>query len=296
MAVVSYREVLPRTFAHKLGEAPTAQTKWVVTVSAPVNHQTIINAVGILHGTPHPEYSYLYCTNASLTETDKFHAEVVYSFELPKGSDPQLLNPNPLTRPDVWSFSSGGAQVPALVYYHGSGNGDRRPLTNAAGDYFEGLTTAEAEVRASIAGNRAVYPGALAAAVTNAINDGAFLWGAKHTWQCAGISAQQASEVVNGVQLNYWQVTAELVYRASGHNLLLPHIGYHYVTSSGGQKFRAFVRDPTTGQDVPSSTPQPLTTTGSLKYTGGTSGVPDILERRVFPEVNFSTYFGVPPF
>jgi len=296
MAVQSYREILPRTFAHKLGAAPTAQIKWSVTVSEPVPHQTILNAIGIFHGTPHPEYSYLFCTNADVTETDRFHVEAVYSFELPKGSDPQQLAANPLARPDVWSFSTGGAQVPALVYYDGSGNGNRKPLTNTAGDYFEGLTVAEAEVRATIAGNRAAFPSALAAAVTNAVNDSTYLFGAKHTWQCSGISASQQSEVVGGVQINYWQVTAELVYRATGHNLLLPNIGFHYVTSSGGAKFRTFVRDFDTNRDVPAATPQPLDANGSQKYTSGTSGVPDILERRVYPEVNFSSYFGTPPF
>jgi hypothetical protein len=289
MAVQSYREILPRTFAHKLGEAPTAQTKWNVTVSEPVPHQTIINAIGIFHGTVHPEYTYLYCTNADLTETDRFHVEVVYSFELPKGSDPQQLAANPLARPDVWSFSTGGAQVPALVYYDGNGNGDKRPLVNAANDYFEGLTTAEAEVRATIAGNRAAFPSALAAAVTNAVNDSPYLFGAKHTWQCSGISASQQSEVVNGVQINYWQVTAELVYRASGHNLLLPHIGWNYI-ATGSQKRRVYVYDDD-GNKVPAGAPQPLNSTGGLK-----TGTPDILERRVYPEVNFSSYFGTPPF
>ena len=289
MAVQGYREVLPRTFSHKLGSAPTAQTKWVATVSTPVGHQTIINAIGILHGTPHPEYPYLLCTDASLTESDKFHVEVTYTFELPKGSDPQLLNPNPLARPDVWSFSTGGAQVPALVYYSGNGNGTKLPLVNAANDYFEGLTTAEAEVRATIAGNRAAFPSALAAAVTNAINDAPYLFGAKHTWQCAGIGAQPASEVVNGVQINYWQVTAELVYRASGHNLLLPHIGWNYITGSS-QKRRVYVYDED-GTQVPAGSPQPLTSTGNLK-----SGAPDILERRIYPEVSFASYFGTPPF
>ena len=51
MSVVSYREILPRTYSHKLGEAPRATTKWVITVSQPIGHQTAINTVGIFHGT-----------------------------------------------------------------------------------------------------------------------------------------------------------------------------------------------------------------------------------------------------
>jgi len=53
---------------------------------------------------------------------------------------------------------------------------------------------------------------------------------------------------------------------------------------------------PTKGNDIPAVNPQPLDTDGSLKYTGGSFGPPDILERRINPVVDFSTYFGVPPF
>jgi hypothetical protein len=122
--------------------------------------------------------------------------------------------------------------VPALTYFEGSGNGDVRPLVNAAGDFFEGLTTEEAEVRASISGNRPTFPLATAAAVTNALNQGAYLGGAAYSWKCSGISAQQATEVVNDIEINYWQVSVELVYRQSGWPLLLPHVGWHYLDGS----------------------------------------------------------------
>jgi hypothetical protein len=107
-----------------------------------------------------------------------------------------------------------------------------RPLVNAAGDFFEGLTTEEAEVRASISGNRPTFPLATAAAVTNALNQGAYLGGAAYSWKCSGISAQQATEVVNDIEINYWQVSVELVYRQSGWPLLLPHVGWHYLDGS----------------------------------------------------------------
>jgi hypothetical protein len=296
MAYVSHREVLPRTFRHRLGEAPVATRVLNITVTEPIAHQLAINTVGIVHGSVHPEYGFLVCTDAAISEPDRHHVEITYTYEVPKGGDPQQSNPNPLARPDVWTFSSGtSSEVPCLNYYDGSGNGTIKPLTNLAGDMYEGLTVPEAEVRLTIAGNRAAFPGALAAAVTNAINDGPYLFGAKHTWQCMGIGASQASETVGNTQINYWQVTAEIVYRASGHNLKLPHVGWHYITSSGGAKFRTYVRADD-GSDVPAATPQPLTSTGSQKYTGGTSGIPDQLERRVYPEVNFSTYFGTPPF
>jgi hypothetical protein len=135
-----------------------------------------------------------------------------------------------------------------------------------------------------------VFPSALAAAVTNAVNSGTFLFGTAHQWQCSGITGSQASEVVNGLVVNYWQVGAELVFRASGHNLLLPHVGWHYLSSS--VKYPVSVQD-TDGTFIRASTPQPLNSNGTQKTAGS---APDILTRRIYPEVNFTQYFGTPPF
>lgn len=288
MAVVSYREVIPRVFSHKFGESPTAERKFVVTVDAPTPTQTIISAVGIVHGAAHPEYTYLKMLDGQVTETDRHHAEVTYRYELPKQQD---LDPNPLARPDVWSFSIGGAQVPALVYYSGNGNATKKPLQNTANDFFEGLTVNEAEVRATISGNRSAFPLASAAAVTNSLNDGTYLGGAKHTWFCAGISGQQATEVVNDAEIRYWQISVELVYRSSGHNLLLPNVGWNFLQN--GEKRRAWVWNDDKTEKVPSGSPRPLNAQGGLKAD---DQEPDILERRVYPETNFTTYFGTPPF
>lgn len=292
MAVISYREVIPRTFSHRFGESPTAERRVVVTVDEPTDHQTIINTVGITHGAPHPEYAYLLMLDASITETDRQHAEITYKYDLPRQEN---LDPNPLARPDVWSFTTGGAQVPALVYYSGSGNNSKKPLQNSAKDFFENLTVNEAEVRATIAGNRATFPLAVSASVTNSVNSASYLGGAAHTWFCSGIGGQQATEVVNGIEVRYWQITVELIYRQSGHNLLLPDVGWNYLED--GEKKRAWVwYDPGSGaakEQVPSGSPRALTTAGALKDDGDE---PDILTRRVYPEVAFASYFGTPPF
>lgn len=292
MAVLSYREVLPRTLQHKFGESPTAERKFIVSVDAPTDQRHVIGAVGIYHADNHPEWSFLRMLDASLSEADRHTVEITYRYELPKQEN---LDPNPLARPDVWSFSTGGAQVPCLTYYEGTGNGTLKPLQNSAKEYIEGLTTLEAEVRASIAGNRATFPAAMAAAVTNGINNAAYLWGNKHTWQCAGISAQQASEMVNDAEVRYWQITVELVYRRSGWNLLLPDIGWNFLEA--GQLKRAWVIDPETNEKVPSGSPRALNNDGTLKAAGQ---APDIIGggtgRRIFPEINFTQYFGTPPF
>jgi hypothetical protein len=297
MSVVGFREVLPRTFSHRFGEAPTAERRFVVTVTQPVPHQTIIDQIGIVHGSVHPEYAYLFCTEGTFTETDRHHVEATFRYELPQfdGQDPQRFETNPLARADVWSFSTGGAQIPAVRHYDGTGNATLKPLVNAANDLFEGVTSLEAEVRATISWNRVTFPADLAAAVTNCVNNATYLWGAAHTWFCQGISASPQSEVVNGLPIAYWSGTTELVYRASGHNLRLLHVGWNYLKTAGDysptSKTQVYVTTKG-GEEVPASTPQPLNSNGTLK----TSGDPDILTRRVFQEIDFATYFGVPPF
>lgn len=329
MAITSFREVLPRTFQHRFGEAPTAERKFVATVDGPTPTQQVLNAIGIFHGSLHPEYPYLRCLNGAFSEPDRFHVEATYSYELPSVGT-QDLDPNPLARRDVWSFSTGGAQVPALYYYAGDA---LAPLVNSAGDLFEGLTTTEAEMRATISGNRPVFDYSLAASVTNCINDGPYLGGAPCTWMCTGITGQQQVEVVNDVEIKYWSFTTELVYRESTHLLLLPDVGFNYIATSatddtatedgagadatgpelgglpvqpgvsllykknartaGGVKKRAWVLDPESGDKVASSNVVALNPNGSMKPAGAS---PNILVRRVHRAINFSQFFGVPYF
>lgn len=292
MAFISSREVLPRTFSHRFGESPTAERRFVVTVDAPESHQTLLNTVGILHGDSHPEYAYLLCVEGSITESDRQHAEITYRYELPR-QESGAFSLNPLARGDIWTFSIGGSQVPALTYYHGSGNGTVRALVNSANDLFEGLTTLECEVRATISSNRQLFPLATAANVTNAVNASAYLGGEPHTWQCAGVSGQPAAEVVNGVEVRYWQIAVELVYRKSGWDLRIPNVGLYSI--SGSNKKPCLVQ--LDGVDIAASTPQPLNTDGTQKYPPGTApGLPDLLTRRIYPEVDFASYFGTPPF
>jgi len=300
MAVIAFREVLPRTFSHKFGESPTAERKFVVTTDAPEAHQALLNTVGIFHGSVHPEFSYLLCTEGNVTETDRQHAEITYRYESPSSGTAQY-QASPLSRPDVWSFSTGGAAIPALIYYHGSGNGTRRSLTNSAGDFFESAMTEEAELRASISGNRSAFPLADAVAVTNTVNNASFLGGDAHKWKCQGISGQQQVEVVNGAEVKYWAVTAELVYRQSGWNLLLPNVGWNYISGAGtelAEKRRCYVIDEATKEKVASANVMALEDNGGIRlntdWTG--SGAPTVLNRRVHRESNFSTYFGTPPF
>ena len=286
MAVVGWREISGRSLTHRFGEAPSGDRKFVVTLDNTAPSATELTAaIGIYHGSPHPEFPFITVSEISLAEgsPSPFHAEVTFRYEL---LDPDERDPNPLARPDIWSFSTGGAAVPALYYWDGD---TQKPLVNSAKDYFEGLTTEEGECRASITANRATFPLPTAVAVTNCVNSGTYLGAAAGRWKCTGISGQQQIEMVNDAEVRYWSITTELVYRQTGWNLFLPDVGYNYL--EGSEKKRAYVIDPDSGEKVACVNPVALNSDGTLKSAGQ---LPDILERRVNREVDFSTYFGTP--
>lgn len=295
MAVLGYRELASRGFTHKFGESPSAERKFALTLDDPATtHQAMIAAVGIVHGTAHPEWTFLYCVEGQITENapDPYHVEITYKYEpVPYGTG--SFDPNPLARPDVWSFSTSSFAAAAYSYYQGAGNATLKPLTATNGERIQGAMYDESEMRATINGNRANFPLSQAVLVTGALNDDTYANGAKHCWKCVGLSGQQAVEMVNNQEVRFWQVTVELAYRAIGWPLLLPNVGTYYI--SGNNTFSVFVRDKLTGEDIPTTTPQPLDANGGLKFFGGAAGEPDVLVRRVNPEVNFQTYFGSPP-
>jgi hypothetical protein len=284
MGVVKYTELATVSASRKFGEPPVFQRKWVVEVNDPTTPQTdIVNAPGVSFLTPHPEAFYCLAMNASVSNYSgsRWHYEVTWDYELPRQQNPDQ---NPLARPDIWKWTTGGLTVPALYYYDGS---TLKPLQNSANDFFEGATTDISTLQASISGNRATFDYGLAQAVANSINSDTYLGGPPGTWKCGGISGQPAVEVVNEAEIRYWQVEVSLEYRPDKWNLQLPNVGWNYLES--GTKKRAYVVDPDTSERVPSSNPQPLNPDGTIK-----SGAPDILERRVQRQVAFNDFFGQP--
>ena len=287
MTAFLQREILPRTMTHKFGDSPTAERRFVVSTDGETPQQEVLASVGIYHLSPHPEWPFLVMMSVTSTETDPYHSEITYSYSMPAQQD---LDPNPLARPDVWNFSAGGSSVPAVSYYFGNGNGVLRAMDNAAQDPFEGVTCTEAEMTATISGNRANFNVDLATEVTNCVNDSYYLGGSTHTWLCTGISGQQATEMVNDAELRYWQVGVTLIYRSSTHLLQIADCGFNYLDN--GVKKRCYVED-ADGTKVPSANPMPLDAAGAMlpfaqSYT--------TLYRRMHKEINFQTYFGVPPF
>jgi len=300
MSVVRTTELAEVSGSRKFGEPPVYQRQWVVEVDDPAQSTTdISNGPGVTFLDPHPDATYCRAFNVSVANYNgsRWHYLVTWDYEVPKLSQEQL-DANPLNRTDIWKFTTTGMAVPALYYYYGSGNNDRRALTNSAGDILEGAMTDMAVLQASISGNRQRFDYNMAANVTNCVNDSPYLGGAAYTWKCRGMSGQPAVEVVDEIEIRYWQVEASLEYNPTGWPLLLPNVGWNYV--SGGQKKRVWVYyDPGSGQpleQVAASNPQPLLSNGALDTASpGESNPPMLLTRRVHKAINFQQYFGTPP-
>jgi alkylated DNA repair dioxygenase AlkB len=286
MGILSYTELATVAASRKFGEPPVFQRKFVVEVDDPTTKQTdIANYPGVVFLQAHPEASYCKAMNVSVSNYNgsRWHYEVTWDYELPKQAN---VDPNPLARADIWKWSTGGLQVPALYYYEGD---TLAPLQNSANDFFEGATTDISTLQASISGNRATFDYSLATTVTNSVNSSAYLGGAAYTWKCSGIAANPAVEVVDEVEIRYWQVEVTLEYRPDGWPLQLPNVGWNYLDSVEG-KTRVWVKDKNfPGEKIPASNPQPLTSAGALS-----TGAPTVLVRRVHKAVNFQQYFGTP--
>ena len=290
MAILSFRE-LPRTFERRFGERFVAERRFVFTVDASgTTAQEAANTAGVANfGVAHPDYpiGLLEVTFDDSYEESRYHSLLTARYGGDVQTDPdQFLAPT--LRPAVWSFQTQGTTVPALFYYSGSGNGTQLPLTNSAFDYFEGLSTDEAQCKVVIKENRANFPSSLAIDLTNTINSTEWLGGVAGTWKCQGINGELKYEVFGESILRYWAVTVELLYRQTGWPLRLPDVGFNFL--SGGQKRRAMVFDFQNGEWVASPGPVGLDGTGALA-----SGAPDILTRRVHREIDFNSYFAAPP-
>lgn len=296
MSVLAVTEVIPRGYSHQLGGSPTASMTFVVTLDGTgTPHASIRSAIEYELGSGHPEFSYLKCDGIEITETDKFHAEASLSFSVPPQSenDPGSV---PWALPDVWKFSTGSGQSACTQHFPNLGNNNiTAPLTNKANDPYEGLTKAEPELRATITGYRQLFPAGKAVLLTGAINDADFAGGGPRTWQCAGISGTPERTTVGTQLVEYWQITSELIYRRSGHDLLLPNAGLNYLEGGVPNKKRRCWVVADDGEKVASAGPMALAGNGDLKQIGAGPYPPDILTFRIYPVEDFSKYFGTPP-
>lgn len=288
MGITSVNE-LPRTGTHLLGSSPEFVRTFDVLQETPLAAaSTVVTACGVAHNSSHPELiaAKVYSVEFSEIERDgQFRATVVAKYRIPPTENYDLL---PWQRPDVWKFQTQGVAVPALYYWDGN---TQKPMTNSAGDYIEGVTVDEAQQKVTIESNRQAFPSALAAAVTNCVNDGTYLGFSQDCVKVQGIRGEPATEVVNDVKYSYWKITSELLCRQTGWNLLIPDVGFNFL--QGGQRKRAFVIGPPPEEaQIASSNPVALNGSGGMQPAGT---LPTILTRRVYRRITMGTYFGTPP-
>jgi hypothetical protein len=286
MAVLNHYE-LARSGQFRFGESPGLERRFVCTVDNPgtTTFAQCAIAIGVDIGSPHPEYTAVPCTSAEVIEGyegSRYHTEVVYRYEI---NDDILENINPLLRPDKWTFETQGVAVPALTYFDGN---TQKPLTNSAFDYFEGLTVDEAQTKVVIEANRQNFPSAIATTLTNTVNSGTFLGAGPDFWKCQGITGELRRDLVGTNIVKYWKITSTLMYRQTTWNLQIPDVGFNFI--GGGQKRRVMTFDFENSEWIPSPVPMGLDGNGAQTF-----GAPAILNRRVYRQANFSTFFGSPP-
>lgn len=295
MGVVSHVE-LARTFENEVGGTPKGVRRFAVTLSDNTlagNDYTLTQLAtqcGVqTWGAAHPDASFIGLRKVTLNERygdSPYHVEVIAEYGLILPSE--VITPT--SRDAEWSFTGKPGAVPALFYFDGT---TKKPLTNSAGDFLQGLTTQEAMFEATCKKNYSTFPTAQASA-TNSVNDDTFFGGAAYTWQLTGGTVNYVTELFNNSVLSYWAASWTLLYRQTGHNLLLPDVGWNFV--SGGQKRRCMVFDFENGEWVASPTPMPLNGSGQ-QLTGNSP--PVILGSgsglRVNPEADFAALFGTPP-
>jgi hypothetical protein len=309
MSVLTHHE-LARTGSEKFGGTPEATRRFVCVVDNPATttFADCTTAIGVGVGSRHPEYVSAICNSIEITEGfdgNRLQVEVVceYSTAAPTAADEEAekkhpaWDANPLLRPDIWSFETQGVAVPALYYYpDDNSNANREPLTNSAYDYFQGLMVDEAQTKAVVKGNRVQFPSVTATLLTNTINSTPWLGAPAHHWKCMGITGELKYEPVSveigddstEVIVRYWEVTVTHMYRQGGWNLLLPDVGFNYL--SGGQKRRVMTFDFENSEWIPSPVPMGLDGNGNQTFDA-----PAILDRRIYRAVDFNQYFTEPP-
>lgn len=270
MAVLGYREVIPRTFEHRIGESPSATRVFIATVDSPTSSSEVIGAIGIQHGSRHPEYSALSCLSYSLDETDRQHVTVSYAYgvrETEEGEEGGGDAP-PWLQPDRWTFGTSNASVPCTQYFPenlpGGVDNISHPLVNSAGDAIFGVTRAEPELKITISGSRLEIDLPKYLLYVGAINKEKWAGFLPHTVQCVGFSASPDRLEWQGIVLDYWQINFELIYRPSTHDIFLPQVGWNVIVNGKKQRAWTYIEDNGIRERVPAPHPVALNEQGGF--------------------------------
>lgn len=302
MAVIEHYE-LPRVSTLRFGGLPDYTRRFVCVVDSPATTTNVqyLTAIGVNIQDAHPETSAVICREIAVNEGfegNRYHTELVCTYEFVQSQQPQQEQPedpnaniHPLSRPDRWKLETGSETVAALSYLDGN---ILRPLTNSAYDFFEGLTVQNGLTKMTVTANRPTFPSTLATQLTNCINSDGFLGAPPHHWKCAGIVGELFFEnyTPTGQTLSenvrYWQIGITLELRQGGWNLQLPDVGFNYI--GGGQKRRVMTFDFENAEWIPSPVPMGLDGFGAQTF-----GAPAILNRRIYREIPFNSFFPLIP-
>lgn len=273
----------------RFGEGPTLVRR--ITETSDISFTTPGGLAAFFQISLGSQYNGMYCTELQETEEGTDPDAQVFTRTLVATYRPEDNSEDPLSRPDIWTFQTQGASVPAFFYFDGS---TMRPMTNSAGDWLRGPQVDEAQTKVLIKGNRATFPSAIATAITNSVNASAYLGAAPGCWKCQGISGQRRYEENNGVTVGFWEVTVELLFRQTGWNLLIPDVGYNFLEAGVRKRATVKTKDES-GVEVDIASADVVALDGSGGMATGSPPVPAILTRRVYRQVEFSGYFGAPP-
>lgn len=269
MAILSYREVIPRTYEHKLGGSPTAGRVFMATLDGPTSATTVISGIGITLGSAHPDHTTLKCDSISVDEPDRFHATVTYSYGIPEedSKDPEKPDNPPWLQADQWTFGTSNVSVACKDFFpadnpEGARN-RQQALVNTAGDAIFGQSRAESEIKITISGSREKFELGKARQYLNGINNAEWAKFPKHTVQFVGISASPDKIEYEGAVKNFWRINIELIYRASTHNIFIPNVGWNVIVNGKKQRAWTYITERGVTEKVP--TPHPV----ALNATGG---------------------------
>ena len=312
--ILSHREVLPRTFEHRLGGAPTASRRFSLTLVEPVQHQDLLDTINIKHGDSHPEFPYLFCLTGRISEPDNQHAEIEYEYGVPQEAEGPLpvsgggagggggglpvggtltFYPHPLNQRDVVSFSGSAANVPQTYHFPDPTDTTKfETIRNTAGDRIRGVEATVGEMRCKITGNRSSFDTMQAASVIGCVNDAPWAGFGQGTWQCLGISASPAKEYVGNPYgtVAFWKIEVDLAWRRQGWSPKLLQAGYYCYRN--GKKQRCVVWDDVLNLWVPSSGEMLLATDGRQLDPSVVGAAGHTKTYNVHPAIDFTAAFG----
>lgn len=276
----------------KYGETFTFTRKFKVRADSPaVTMPEIFNATGVSYGDAHPDFPPCLAMEFDISDADDVGLiwEVAWKYYVPPADNKP---DDPLGWPaDYWTAS--GSTSTIAIWKDKDGN----EIVNSAGDPLEGLERESSDFawqHTKFYANTSWQTAAMAC--SNSVNNAVWSGGAERTFKCAFKGAtKKALALPSGVELPYWETNWEFLYRADNWDLKVWDVGFaQLVDDEGIPTTSGSKRAVILGQDK-KPVRQPVALNNGMAKAAGEP--PDELDPapRVYPEVNFSDYFGAPP-